>query len=224
MLLINFLIFYLFTSFVKASDLPIWIRQGELSGQGSSYVICSHEAIDPEKARAIAEDKCLESAVKSEGVEFVLDSKTILTTVDSEQSDIYEVSPLNTKVKCQWTHHFLEKLDHSFRVWLRCRVTLLDKLKVINKSQTEGSRAIKSASGGSLRISVVPRPDFIQVYNATKGIRHVQVSGNDLLVELKSGDVKLLLRKIGYRDFVVDLSEFKRESVEFMGIVLSREY
>ncbi|MCX6123583.1 MAG: hypothetical protein NTV34_02360, partial [Proteobacteria bacterium] len=60
-----------------ASSTPSWIRGGSLSDSAHSYLVCSHDGIDPEEVKQVAESKCLASAAKLGVVTVVIREKTV---------------------------------------------------------------------------------------------------------------------------------------------------
>jgi hypothetical protein len=180
--------------------------------------VCSHDALDPEDARQVAEGKCLASAAKLGGVRVTLRQKTVQSLTGSDSSEIAEVEPMTREVKCEWTERFLEQVGQGYRVWLRCRVSNADVTKAARSAQSKGGETTESQPSkgevrlpykrGILVVTTVPQADRITV-GGMNGERVVEVTSNVTRLELKEGDEWVSARKQKYREKREKLRDWK---------------
>src|ERR1035437_6245907 len=119
LLLISFLISRIV---MAAPEVPQWISSSKLSDTTYFYVICSHDGLDPEEVKQIAESKCLASAAKLGEVTLTVRQKTIQSLTGADSTEVAEIQPLTKNISCEWTDRYIEKIENGFRVWLRCRI------------------------------------------------------------------------------------------------------
>ncbi|HND85806.1 MAG TPA: hypothetical protein PLU50_08375, partial [Pseudobdellovibrionaceae bacterium] len=121
------LIFLLISIFAAASQAgesrPRWITEASLSDSNYHYIICSHDGLDPEDVKQIAENKCLASAAKLGTVEVKVTQKTVQSLTGSDSAEVAEIKPLDRELSCEWLNRYIEKVESGFRVWLRCRIS-----------------------------------------------------------------------------------------------------
>lgn len=213
-LLINLMIT---TEVAVANDLPRWITQTSMSDSQFYYLTCSHDGLDPEDVRQIAENKCLASAAKLGGVEVTISQKTVQSLTGSDSSEVAEIQPLHRNISCEWTDRYLEKVGQGFRVWLRCRVSrqLVAQMNTnksndsLNGTPTKISKAsISGYKRAIMTITTVPQSDRILV-GGENGERVVEVSSNVVKVELKEGDEYILVKKQKFKDLRRNIAPWK---------------
>jgi len=189
------------------------------------YVVCSHDGIDPEEARQIAESKCLASAAKLGGVNVRLTQKTVQSLTGSDSSEVVEMQPLEAKVKCDWTDRFLEKIKDGFRVWLRCKVAKASVFQKLPQSETKDAnneRASKQVDG-TIILTTVPPADRIIVIGSG-GQRVLEPTSNIVSIVFSSLDQRIEVKKAGYKNAVIDLpKDFTHGSKIQRDAVLDRE-
>lgn len=215
----------LFIAKASAGDLPAWIIKGPVSDSSFHYVVCSHDGIDPEEARQIAESKCLASAAKLGGVNVKITQKTVQSLTGSDSSEVAEIQPLEAKIKCEWTDRFLEKIKDGFRIWLRCKVA-----RSSVAFQSPQSESTKSAdempprhAEATLVLTTVPRADRIIVVGAG-GERVVEPTSNVVTILISGLDQKLEVKKSGYKSVTIDLpKDLSHGSKVQRDAVLNRE-
>lgn len=189
-----------------SGDLPSWIIKGPVSDSSFHYVVCSHDGIDPEEARQIAESKCLVSAAKLGGVSVRLTQKTVQSLSGSNASEVAEIQPLEAKIKCEWTDRFLEKIKDGFRVWLRCKVA--KSSLVLGAPQSETKDQVGMAPNkhveATLLISTVPIADRVIVIG-DGGERVIEPTSNVVTTTVSNLDRKVEVSKSGYKRTVIQL-------------------
>lgn len=199
-----------------ASEIPAWITKSQMMDSTYHFVVCSHEGLDPEDVKQVAESKCLASAAKLGGVTVKITQKTVQSLTGADASEVAEIQPLERVVNCEWTDRFLEKVGQGFRVWLRCRVNK-SSLKSSSKRSahdTPGSSSSIASSSprryqrGILTLTTVPQVDRVLVIG-DGGERVIEVTSNVVRVELHEGDSKVVARKHKYRDASLELKSWK---------------
>lgn len=191
-----------------SGDLPSWIIKGPVSDYSSHYVVCSHDGIDPEEARQIAESKCLASAAKLGGVNVRLTQKTVQSLTGSDSSEVAEIQPLEAKIKCEWADRFLEKIKDGFRVWLRCKVAKSSISSVIPQTETknDAGEQPKKHAEATLILTTVPQADRIIVTGA--GVeRVIEPKSNVVLIPISNLDQRCEVRKAGFKSSTVELPD-----------------
>jgi hypothetical protein len=200
-----------------AADLPNWVTKGPTMDSSYHYVVCSHDGLDPEDVKQLAESKCLASAAKLGGVTVKITQKTVQSLTGADASEVAEIQPLERNVNCEWTERYLEKVGQGFRVWLRCRVKKSSLLQSSNKpisgSPTESSPIMPSATTrkyqrGILMLTMVPQADRILV-TGDAGERVIEVNSNVMRVELHEGDTKVSAKKQRYKEASFELKSWK---------------
>ncbi len=203
--ILSFLVSSIGAAQAAPSDLPSWIIKGPVSDTSFHYVVCSHDGIDPEEARQIAESKCFTSAAKLGGVNVTLTQKTVQSLTGSDSSEVAEIQPLEAKVKCEWTDRFLEKIKDGFRVWLRCKVA---RVPVLQKPYSETKNAIDKVASkhiaGTIILTTIPKADRIIVIGVS-GERVIEPTSNVAIVMISNLDQKIEIRKTGYKSMTFDL-------------------
>jgi hypothetical protein len=205
-------------SLAATEQVPSWISLGPVTDNQYQYVICSHDGLDPEDVKQVAEAKCLASAAKLGGVTVLITQKTVQSLMGADSSEVAEIQPLKRDVKCDWTDRYLEKIGEGFRVWLRCRVSrqaLTNKENVLGgPTVPAGSRSSASSSAaikykrGILSLTMVPQADRAIVIGKN-GERVIEVASNVVTIELKEGDEYVVLRKHKYKDARQELKKWK---------------
>lgn len=187
-------------------DLPLWIIKGPVSDTSFHYVVCSHDGIDPEEARQIAESKCLGSAAKLGGVNVRLTQKTVQSLTGSDSSEVAEIQPLEAKIKCEWTDRFLEKIKDGFRIWLRCRVAMSSMIVTLPQSETKDQVVQKSNTHveAMFLLSTVPKADRVIVIGEG-GERVIEPTSNVVTTTITGLDEKIEIIKLGYRRTILML-------------------
>ncbi len=214
LLLISLLIFN--TAFA-AEGRPKWVTEASLSDSNYHYIICSHDGLDPEEVKQVAENKCLASAAKLGNVEVKVTQKTVQSLTGSDSAEIAEITPVHRVLSCEWLSRYVEKIENGFRVWLRCRIS--------KKSVQEFSSKVASVSTDSvdqkektnslkykraiLNIATVPTADRLIILNDAGERAVVEVKGNTQSVELKEGDRSVVLKKQKYLDEKIDLGSWE---------------
>lgn len=195
-----------YSSIAFGGDLPSWIVKGPMSDSSYHYVVCSHDGIDPEEARQIAESKCLASAAKLGGVNVRLTQKTIQSLTGSDSSEIAEIQPLTGTVRCEWIDRFLEQIKEGFRIWLRCRVHL--ETTGLKSEDFEPKGAVftnrNSHFEATMILSMVPKADRI-IVRGLSGERVIEPNSNLIVLVISNLDQELELKKSGYEDVKVKL-------------------
>jgi len=194
-------------------------------------VICSHDGIDPEEARQIAESKCLASAAKLGGVNVKVTQKTIQSLTGSDSSEVAEIQPLDVNIKCEWTDRFLEKIKDGFRVWLRCRLEkktdnvvgrpgLEDKL---GKSESKELPKLLKYKRAIFNLATVPTADRLIILNGNGERSIIEVKSNVESIELKEGDLSIILRKQSFQEEKVELGKWENGDILSRTIYLKPE-
>jgi hypothetical protein len=219
--LIFTLISFLAVPAVRAADLPAWITQGQTIDSTYFYVVCSHDGLDPEDVKQVAESKCLASAAKLGGVTVKVNTKTVQSLTGADSSEVAEIQPLTRNVKCEWIDRYLEKVEQGFRVWLRCRVkkssvaSTMDQTdpgSSIETSPNDPSPSLSAYKRAILTVTMVPKADRLIVVG-TAGERVIEVTSNVFRVELHEGDAKVTARKQKYQDASFNLKPWKHGDV-----------
>lgn len=181
-------------------DLPIWITKGPMSDSTFHYVLCSHDGIDPEEARQIAESKCLASAAKLGGVNVKLTHKTVQSLTGSDSSEVAEIQPIQINIKCEWIDRYLEKIKDGYRVWLRCKVSKKSLTSIPVKSNGTASIELKPThyAEATLSLSTVPKADRVLIIGQN-GERVLEPDSNLLTFKISNSDQKIEVSKIGYK-------------------------
>lgn len=222
---LNFLVSSLLITVASASDLPIWITKGPVSDSSFHYVVCSHDGIDPEEARQIAESKCLASAAKIGGVSVKVTQKTVQSLTGSDSSEVAEIQPLEARIKCEWTDRYLEKVQDGFRIWLRCKVLRSSITSGMPKPETRdiGERASSRHAEATLVLTTVPRADRVVIIGVG-GERVIEPSSNVVSLVVSNGDNSVEISKLGYKKATVSLpTEISHGSKISREIVLERD-
>lgn len=180
--------------------MPSWITKGPVSDSTFHYIICSHDGIDPEEARQVAESKCLASAAKLGGVHVKLTQKTVQSLTGSDSSEVAEIQPLEANIKCDWTDRYLEKIKDGFRVWLRCKVPKTVTLKSLPESESKNIDSAKQTkyAEATLVLSTVPKVDRVIIIGDT-GERVIEPSSNVVMTKITNLDHKIEVVKSGYK-------------------------
>lgn len=209
-----------------SGDLPSWIIKGPVSDTSFNYVVCSHDGIDPEEARQIAESKCLASAAKLGGVSVRLTQKTVQSLSGADASEVAEIQPLEAKIKCEWTDRFLEKIKDGFRVWLRCKVSKTSIALVLPQSEAKDvieEEVPRKHVEATLILSTVPKADRIVVIGIG-GERVVEPTSNVVSISISNLDQKIEVKKAGFKNVKIQLpKDFLHGSMIQRDAVLNRE-
>lgn len=216
-LILNFLLINILSLASFAGELrPKWTTDAQLSDSSYYYIICSHDGLDPEEVKQIAENKCLASAAKLGSVEVKVTQKTIQSLTGSDSAEVAEIKPLHRIVSCEWMSRFVEKIESGFRVWLKCRVT---KKSVKEYNSSKESKSVDSVDQkekiNSLKhkrailiVASVPTADRLIILNDAGERAVVEVKSNTQSVELKEGDKSVLVKKQKYIDEKIDLDSW----------------
>ncbi len=224
-LLIFILIKLCAASIAEAETIPSWITKGPMSDSSFHYVICSHDGIDPEEARQIAESKCLASAAKLGGVNVKLTQKTVQSLTGTDSSEVAEIQPLEANIKCEWIDRFLEKIKDGFRVWLKCKV-LKSSISLL-ASHPEVKNAVEVVpvkhAEATLILTTIPQADRISVVGVG-GERIIEATSNIVATKITNLDRKVYIRKSGYKQTIIDLpGDIKYGDRIQKNVVLTRE-
>lgn len=215
----------LLSNLAYSEDLPNWITKGPVIDNTNYLVICSHDGIDPEEARQIAESKCLASAAKLGGVNVKLTQKTVQSLTGSDSSEVAEIQPLEVKVNCEWTDRFLEKIKDGFRVWLRCKVLKSSVVNQINSPLTKDTLEMPTEKHveATLIISTLPKADRIIVIGYG-GERVIEPNTNLVSIKISNQDKKVEISKIGYKRATIEIpKKFKHGDKIQKDAVLEKE-
>lgn len=201
-----------------------WIVNGPMSDSSFHYVVCSHDGIDPEEARQVAESKCLASAAKLGGVNVRLTQKTVQSLTGTDASEVAEIQPIETKIKCEWTNRFLEKIKDGFRVWLRCKVSKASASSTTRQESFEEiSEDQRPRSEATLTLTTVPRVDRIVVIGLA-GERVVEPTSNVVNMTISNLDRKVEVKRAGFKNLTIELpAKFDRGAKIQRDAVLERE-
>jgi hypothetical protein len=195
-----------FSLLTFADDLPRWVKQGSLSDSKINYIVCSHDGIDPDEARQIAESKCLSSAAKVDGVNIKLTQKTVQSLTGSDSSEVAEIQPLEANVKCEWTDRYLEKIKDGYRVWLRCKIikfilnTTNNKFEGVQNNFKSKDKLLR----GTLLITTIPKADRLIIIG-NNGQRVIEASSNLSILDITNADHSIQVNKIGYESNIFEL-------------------
>lgn len=205
--------------------LPNWITKGPMSDSTYHYVICSHDGIDPEEARQVAESKCLASAAKLGGVNVKLTQKTVQSLTGVDSSEVAEIQPIQAKVQCDWTDRFLEKIKDGYRVWLKCKVKKISFATSKSYADKNDILVPKSLVHGdaTLIISTVPKADQLIVMGEG-GERVIEPTSNTINIAISTLDTKVRVFKIGYKPYLIEIpKDLKQGSKVQKTVVLESE-
>ena len=214
-----------------ADELPSWVARGPTMDSIYHYVVCSHDGLDPEDVKQVAESKCLAGAAKLGGVTVKVNVKTVQSLTGADASEVAEIQPLTRNVKCEWTDRYLEKVGQGYRVWLRCRVkksAVISVSEQLTSDLSDGSPSSVSKSTSSaykraiLTITTVPQVDRILV-TGDAGERVIEVTSNVTRVELHEGDTKVVARKHKYRDASFELKTWRHGDALAQTLYLEQE-
>lgn len=210
-----------YSSIAFGGDIPSWIVKGPMSDSSYHYVVCSHDGIDPEEARQIAESKCLASAAKLGGVNVRLTQKTIQSLTGSDSSEVAEIQPLETRIKCEWIDRHLQKIKDGFRVWLRCKVVKESITAPPSKSLIKDDSAGLSVARieATLILTTVPQADRI-IISGFDGERVIEPSTNVLTLDFSTRDTRVTVKKNGYNDLVIELPSFFNKGAKLVRDVI----
>ncbi|MFP5492667.1 MAG: hypothetical protein ACLGG0_14275 [Bacteriovoracia bacterium] len=180
--------------------------KGPVSDNSFHYVVCSHDGIDPEESRQIAESKCLVSAAKLGGVKVKITQKTVQSLTGSDSSEVAEIQPLEVNIKCEWTDRFLEKIKDGFRVWLRCKVakSSLTTSILSTKNNDHATNKMANRVEATLLISTVPKADRIIIVGEG-GERVIEPISNVVTTMVSSYDYKIEVTKHGYKRAIIEI-------------------
>lgn len=215
------LIFLLISIFAAASQAgesrPRWITEASLSDSNYHYIICSHDGLDPEDVKQIAENKCLASAAKLGTVEVKVTQKTVQSLTGSDSAEVAEIKPLDRELSCEWLNRYIEKVESGFRVWLRCRISKKSVGEFSSKEtskltepndQKEKTNSLKHKRA-ILNLATVPTAERLIILSDDGERAVVEVKSNTQTIELKEGDKAVIIRKQKYRDEKVDLGSWE---------------
>lgn len=190
----------------SSEAMPSWITKGPVLDSAFQYVICSHDGIDPEEARQIAESKCLASAAKLGGVYVKISQKTVQSLTGSDSSEVAEIQPLEAKIKCEWTDRFLEKIKDGFRVWLRCKIEKSSLITKASQSETREQIIDKPTRhfDAILILSVVPSANRVIVIG-DGGERVIEPTSNVVTTTISNLDHEVEVSKAGYKRARINL-------------------
>lgn len=212
-----YLLISIFSAVSQAGEpRPKWITEASLSDSNYHYIVCSHDGLDPEDVKQLAENKCLASAAKLGMVEVNVTQKTIQSLTGADSAEVAEIKPLHRVLSCEWLNRYVEKVDSGYRVWLRCRIS--------KKSVQEFNSKEASISTGSvdqkekinspkykraiLNIATVPTAERLIIINDAGERAVVEIKSNTQSIELKEGDKSVILKKQKYRDEMIDLGSW----------------
>jgi hypothetical protein len=190
-----------------ANSTPSWIGGGSLSDATYSYVICSHDGIDPEEVKQVAESKCLASAAKLGGVTVTIREKTVQSLTGADSSEVAEITPLRRDIRCEWTDRYMERVGEGFRVWLRCKVKK-GEIRSETSASVDASLPVAGIDSrlakepykrGLLVVTTTPKADRILVSGA-RGERVIEVISNVMRIEIREGDDSIVVKKQGFKD------------------------
>lgn len=215
----------------SAITLPTWVTAGPTMDSTYHYVVCSHDGMDPEDVKQVAESKCLASAAKLGGVTVKVNVKTVQSLTGADASEVAEIQPLVRDIRCEWTERFLEKVGEGYRVWLRCRIKKSEVTLALKQmkpgSSIEASTHKPSSISGAykraiLTVTMVPQADKLIVVG-TSGERVIEVTSNVVRVELHEGDTKVIARKHKYRELGFEIKPWKHGDALAQTIYLEQE-
>lgn len=214
---------------VFAQELPRWITDTSLDDGEHGYVICSHESLDPEKAKILAEDKCLSSALKGLGVELDVKSKTVQSLTGSDASEIVETTSLKKTIKCDWQNQYIERNKDSYRVWLKCKYSKNPKNSTSSTlGQKEPVEEIKikyygAQSNATINIFTAPVADKILIKNVHSGERVFESPTQNMTIDLKAGDDQVILEKLAYKNYIINIKDAKDGDVIVKSIIFEKD-
>jgi hypothetical protein len=214
---------------IFASDkLPDWIVNPVLDEGKYGSVICSHEALDPEKAKQLAEDKCYLAAARSQGVSIKVNSRSTQTLTASEVSESVESLPVVKFVKCNWQNQFIERSNGSYRVWLKCQYSKEaprtdQKFQPEEFKAPERAKTMGASSNSIIRLLMVPKAEVILIQNDTLPERVFRDIEQNMAIDIRKGDRSVIIKHHLYRDYVVDLSKLEDGEISTMTIYLEKE-
>lgn len=207
-----------------AGKLPEWVTAGSTKdSKGGSLIICSQEALDPEQARQLAENRCLVSAAKLNGVVIKIQDRVVTSLSGSDSNESAEMKPVVANVKCDWTRRFLEPLEAGYRVWLECRVARSEDVSSTTVDNPSPPRSSLPYARGILTLSTLPQPDVI-IISGVNGERAVDVTSNAQVIEVREGEREVILRKLKYKELRAPIPTFRHGDVLPMSLTLQREH
>jgi hypothetical protein len=228
--IIKIVLILLFTPFLAFSvELPDWITNPVLDEGKYGNIICSQEALDPDKARQLAEDKCYLGAARAQGVDLKVTSRSTQTLIASEVSESVESVPIVKFVKCDWQKQFIERNNGSYRVWLKCRYLKesispertgnIEQFKPPFQNTTKGAKA-----NSVVRLLMIPKPEVILVqnYNLPERVIRDQIDQN-IAIDLRKGDKSIIIKHHLYRDYILDVSALRDGEILSKTIYLEKE-
>lgn len=206
---------------------PKWVEEARLEDGKYHYVICSHDGADPEDVKQIAENRCLASAAKLGGVRVTLSNKTVQSLTGADSSEVAEIVPFETNVKCEWTDRYQEKIENGFRIWLRCRILKSDIGKRVTQETSQVDKGantkVVSYKRALLTITSVPQADKI-VIEGRGPSRVIDPKNNLIKIELTELDNKVIVRKQKFKDGVYLIpSDWKHGDSMFQTIYLQQD-
>lgn len=243
------LVTYLLPSLCQAKA-PLWFTENSAAvrSRESLTVSCIGEGPSLDLARRSALDGCRNSAIASFGVPATIRSTSIETERDvafhQEATESFTVRGLN----CRQEKEYVEELENHYKAYLRCRyhlgnaaITSLEasakarevddidrpsgvSAKFLPWRKQEGdlisTGAPIQAEDRQLLLTTVPRCDSILVYGRAR-TRFVNCSGNPQKVQIRAGDLKLVVRAKNYLPAEVEVnparglsSSYESESLE----------
>src|SRR5258708_6979929 len=176
----------------SAADLPDWIKSGPTSNRDSYFVTCSADALDPQEAEQLAQNRCIADAAKLSGVKVQVRSKTVESLTGNDSSEIAEIQPINRSVQCQWANRYLEQQGSGYRVWLQCSVS--KKTVDAQKIQANQSDSVLEANATlpsfrrAIGIATSLPPAELFVIGGERGERVIHATKNPSNLELREGD------------------------------------
>lgn len=227
LLLSSFILSVSFSIF--AQELPKWITDTSLGDSDTGYVVCSHESLDPEKAKILAEDKCLSSALKGLGVELDVKSKTVQSLTGADASESVETTSLRKTIKCDWQNQFIERNKDSYRVWLKCKYSkkpMVSTASILNHKEEPEEIKIKpkgAQSNSTVNVFTAPVADKILIKNAHSGERVIESPEQNMTIDLKAGDEQVILKKLSYKNYVIEVKDAKDGDVVVKSIIFEKD-
>jgi len=202
--------------------LPLWVR----SSNDARIIICNADDLDPQRAQELAENRCLSSAAKSQGVNIKLQSKTVDSLSGADSGETAEIEPLNSKVQCDYVNRYLEKVGHSFRVWLKCRIKTIESNVISSQNKTTLSETADLHSlkykRGTLVLATTPKAEVI-IVNGKRGERAIRIQKNVEKIELKEGDETIEVKRQGYTPLTINIGHWEHGDSISKSMTLTRE-
>lgn len=218
--------FILISFFVYSAqgELPKWITSGSAPDTEYAYVVCSAEGLDPQNIQQTAENNCMASAAKLQGVKVTVSEKTVQGVAGVDSSKVAQIAPIQSIVKCEWSHRYLESIGTSFRLWLECRI---ERKSVSMQQLNSEEKVIKNQSSVAhakalITLVTVPRADVIAILG-DDGERVINPTSNSSIIEIHSGDEAIEIRKIGYKSQKKPLPNFVQGDSLTLSFQLERD-